>query len=213
MDYKAKLQTNNTELANNNVDLQAILNTINTLPEAGGGGTDTSDATATSTDILNGKTAYGANGKMTGTFSLDGEITTQEAVIAQIQTALEGKATGGVTPPTYNIWETTINYTVGGDGYIYIRYLAPDNNGFIEWKQTENLTGEGTIIIESLSQAWLLVECRQTNWMSEYSLSIEQVNDMGESSYRVISSFGDGAYGAIDSGFEFNISFTNSTWG
>lgn len=40
MDYKAKLQTNNTELANNNIDLQAILNTINTLPEAGGGGTN-----------------------------------------------------------------------------------------------------------------------------------------------------------------------------
>lgn len=102
MDYKAKLQTNNTELANNNIDLQAILNTINTLPEAGNGGTDTSDATATSADILNGKTAYGADGKLTGTFSLDTEITTQENIITQIETVLQSKAsplqTKTVTP-------------------------------------------------------------------------------------------------------------------
>lgn len=33
----------------------------------GGGGTDTSDATATPADIRLDKTAYGAEGKMTGT--------------------------------------------------------------------------------------------------------------------------------------------------
>jgi hypothetical protein len=66
MDYKVKLQTNNTELANNNIDLQEILNTINNLPEAGG-----------------------------STADLDAEMTTQDALIAQIQTELAGK----VNPP------------------------------------------------------------------------------------------------------------------
>lgn len=37
MDYKAKLQANNIELENNNIDLQSILDVVNALPEASGG--------------------------------------------------------------------------------------------------------------------------------------------------------------------------------
>jgi hypothetical protein len=62
MDYKTRLQTNN-------IDLDAILDTISNLPEASNG-TDTSDATITSgAQMLSGVTAYGANGKITGTIS------------------------------------------------------------------------------------------------------------------------------------------------
>ena len=83
MDYKSKLQTNNTNLGSNNVDLQAILNTINTLPEAA--------------DPIN----------------LDTEITAQEGLIDQIQAALEGKANnnGIDTSVTANITENDVaNY-------------------------------------------------------------------------------------------------------
>lgn len=54
-------------------------------------GLDTSDADATSEDIANGKTAYVDGEKITGTFTIDDEITTQDNLITQIQTALEGK--------------------------------------------------------------------------------------------------------------------------
>lgn len=80
---------------------------------AEGGGVDTSDATATSEDILKDRTAYAQGTKVTGTFSLDTEISAQDNLIAQIKTALDGKASGGssggVTMET-----CTVNLSEGG---------------------------------------------------------------------------------------------------
>lgn len=88
----------NTNLQTNNTDLQSILDIINTLPEAGSGGTDTSDATATAAEIFEGETAYTATGKVTGTFTIEEELTEQEDLIFQIATLVEKKANpqGGV---------------------------------------------------------------------------------------------------------------------
>lgn len=67
----------------------------NIIVTAKRGGSDTSDATATEDDIMLGKTAYLASGKGTGRFTLESEMTEQDALIVAIKTALKGKAAGG----------------------------------------------------------------------------------------------------------------------
>jgi hypothetical protein len=55
----------------------------------------TSDATAAADEIMSGETAYVNGSKVTGTFTIDNELTAQDNLISQIQSALEGKAAGG----------------------------------------------------------------------------------------------------------------------
>jgi hypothetical protein len=92
MDYKVKLQTNN-------VDLQEILESINDLPDAsgGGGGIDTSDATAVASDILNGKTAYVDGNKITGTIPSQAAKTITPTKSSQTAISAGTYAAGTVT--------------------------------------------------------------------------------------------------------------------
>ena len=83
MSYNSNLQSKNNVL-------QSILNTINELPEASNG-TYTSDATATADKIFLNETAYGAEGKITGTFTIDEELTEQSDLIEQIKNILSNK--------------------------------------------------------------------------------------------------------------------------
>lgn len=100
--YNTKLQTNNT-------DLQTALQSLQNKATSSGG-TNTNDATALTEEIFNGKTAYARGEKITGTFTIDNELTAQDDLLAQIKIVLQGKAAGTVpvlqektvTPTTSN---------------------------------------------------------------------------------------------------------------
>jgi hypothetical protein len=97
--YNSNLQTNNT-------NLQSILDTINALPEAG---TDLPELTnpANASEVFLGKEVINQDGDtVTGTFTIDNEVNTQEDLLAELQTALAGK-TGG--SGNTNIETCTVN--------------------------------------------------------------------------------------------------------
>lgn len=76
------------------ITIDGIISGINYIANNASGGVDTSDATAQASEIMQGETAYVDGKKVTGTFTIENELTAQDNLIAQIQTALEGKAGG-----------------------------------------------------------------------------------------------------------------------
>lgn len=83
------------------------------------GGIDTTDATATADEIFDGETAYVNGNKVTGTFTIASELSTQDDLITQIQTALQNKASASEPVlQTKTVTPTTSQQTVKPDsGY------------------------------------------------------------------------------------------------
>ena len=74
------------------LNLDEIADSIDGISNTGSdSGIDTSDATASADEIMIGETAYVNGNKITGTFTIDDELSTQDNLIAQIQGALGGK--------------------------------------------------------------------------------------------------------------------------
>lgn len=106
------MSNNISLLDSNNTDLQAILATINALPEAGSGGVELPELTtpAVASEVFSGKEYIDETGvKQTGTFTIDEELNTQTDLIAQLKTAANelpdagsgGGDTGGEILETY----------------------------------------------------------------------------------------------------------------
>lgn len=75
----------------------------------------TTDATAEAGEIMSGETAYVNGNKVTGTFTIDSELSTQDNLITQIQTALEGKAAAAPKLQEKTATPTTSSQTITPD--------------------------------------------------------------------------------------------------
>ena len=96
-------------------------------------GIDTSDATATSGDILAGKTAYIANDKVTGTFTIEDELTEQSDLISRITNLVATKA----VPSTKTPETCTVTFESTNSAYtqiLFIQYAALDESGNVVGK-------------------------------------------------------------------------------
>lgn len=130
-----------SNLNNNTAQLEALLAKVNALPEAGGG-TDTSDATAAADEIFAGETAYGAEGKITGTFTIENELTEQNDLISQIATLVATKATPSGGLNTDDATATAGDILSGKTAYAKGEKIT----GTIATKTSSNLTASGATV-------------------------------------------------------------------
>ena len=120
-------------------DMASTIETIST-------GTDTSDATATADEIFAGETAYTADGKVTGTFTINEEVAEQESLIQNIKTALEGKASATVRLQNKTITENgTYTADSGYDGLGNVTVEVEGSGGTSVPLSNVTISAEGTL--------------------------------------------------------------------
>ena len=87
--YKSNLQSNNNALSANNLDLQSLIEQANNLPDAGGVELPELTNPAAQTEVFSGKQVIDEEGNIiTGTFSIDNELSEQNDLIVQITEAV-----------------------------------------------------------------------------------------------------------------------------
>ena len=105
-------------------------------------GTDTSDATASADEIFAGETSYGADGKVTGTFTIDSELTEQNDLISQIASLVASKANPQGGTDTSDATATAEDILSGKTAYAKGEKIT----GTIVTKSSSNLTASGATV-------------------------------------------------------------------
>lgn len=121
---------------------------------------NTTDATATADKIFKNESAYVNGTKVTGTFTIDNEVNTQEDLLAELQTALNGKTAGGSSEGNIETCSVTI------EGLTHARYVSYTKleNGLITAKSINinSVTSNSVTITECVCNSCLCVIYQNT---------------------------------------------------
>lgn len=112
------------------------------LADVAGSGTDTSDATATADEVFLNETAYAQGKKITGTFTIDSELTEQNELIEQISTLVATKANPQGGTDTSDATATAADILSGKTAYVKGSKIT----GNIATKTSSNLTASGATV-------------------------------------------------------------------
>lgn len=151
-------------IKNNTTSLQELLEVVNSLPEAGSGGVSLPELTneGAAADLLSGKELIDGDGNVvTGTFTIDSELSTQDNLISQIQTALQNKASASEPVlQTKTVTPTTSSQNVtpdsGYDGLSKVTVNAIPSN-YIVPSGTLTITTNGTHDVKNYAFATVSV--------------------------------------------------------
>ena len=119
------------------------------------------DANLVAGNIRSGKSIFGVSGTMQEGENLDSVISTQDSLISQIQTALQGKAAGGGAVDTCSvtimgITNSSIYYTSYINGVYECKTTGADPNVSVT---LSNVVVNSAIVIEYASQSFPLKTC------------------------------------------------------
>lgn len=107
------------------------------ITATGGGGLDTSDATATEKEIVLGYSGYARGKKIAGINpyameATDAEVAEQDALLDLAIAALEGKAAGGggsTEPDNRALYQRVESITSDGESYVITDFIADNSSG------------------------------------------------------------------------------------
>lgn len=195
--------TYNTDLQSHNTRLQNLINTANSLPDAGSGGVELPELTneGTAADLMSGKQLINDEGSVvTGMFTIDSEISTQDTLIANIKTALQDKAAGGGGGSITGRQIATGSFTA--EGGLYTKEISglsfTPGSVIIEARKRVSLPG-GSWNISTIALGELFDSC------SAYSPSAAQASAhrVGKASTYATITFSNGGFVIDTSGVRF----------
>lgn len=134
----------NSELQSNNSFIQTLINVVNELPEATNGvELPTLSSPADASEVFSGKQTIDQNGEIqTGTFTIDGEISSQEDLIEQIKNAANTLPNKGED----NSEKVCPSLTITGEGGVIFGYVIyptsnpPSYNKIDQHQDNKNFT-------------------------------------------------------------------------
>lgn len=184
-------------IKNNTTSLQEVLDILATKAS----GVNPTDATAVADEIFQGKTAYTSEGKVTGTFTIDEELTTQDNLITEIQNAVDNlpEATQDLVLQNKTVTPTTSSQTIVADnGYDGLNSVTV--NGDI------NLVAENIVSGKSIFGVMGNASSGDENSACNLTITIGEYVDLCDCLY---SSEGQGVYVAVSSNEGTTITFNN----